>query len=920
MSRSWRIKHRLFILALLPAVVVGIVLTAYWSMLKVQELESRLVTRGNTIAGFLAPVVAHGVTSGNDALVRSVAAHMRSQPDLVAIRVFDRHGNPIYTHVQEPPPSRRLHVLSERLFGHGTRAFEAPVLSGGPGDIGHNGGPVDTGAGEPRQVIGQVRISLSTIPTAIKQTEWILRSIAIILGLLAITAVIASRLERPLSRTLEEMADTVHRIGRGELDARLPVRGGGELEVLANGINRMVENLRQAHARMTARVQASTRDLQDQLKLIDEKNRALTVARTQAEEANVKKSRLLANISHELRTPLSAIQGYTELLAQQGNLDERQQGWLGIINASSRDTLKLVNELLDVSRLESGRMSIHKAQFDLGQCLAEVIGICRRSAHGRRADVTLLMDPQTPERISSDNLRFKQVITNVLSNALKFTRDGRVNIHTGVRSADGRRQLEIGVRDFGPGINRDDLFHIFEPFFQAGQAHTERPGGGAGLGLSITRGIVGLLGGRITVDSTPGTGSLFTIFLPLDDADVPPAVPLSPRSVDRVAVWSDDPEIQRALLETLEVMRLSAHACRDQETYLRYLGTHARDLGIVWVGELPDHALTQFRDHPDPCARTLLARRTGLGRETMDTLAAQGAHLIPLTVSVPALDRAIRDMTRPGGADTRRTAAADPGHARLDGYRFLVADDNTVNRRLLTELIQRHGGKVEQAGDGDAAVRAHRANPPDLVFMDVHMPGKDGMAALEEIRAADATARVVAVTADLRPEMHIALLQHGFDNVLYKPVSEDDLLACVEDAPHDRPRAPGRTGGDVFDAHQPVHDNEIALQRAGGNPRLARDMLQMLIRDVERVRAQLGRGTTDAETLGDTVHRIHGGARCCGTVRLAARSHALEAALKGGQPDRLEALKDAWIGELDALLEQGDALLRSLEDMASSTD
>lgn len=916
---GWRIKHRLLALSLLPAVVVGIVLTGYWTLVKIQELDARMVARGNTIVGFLAPAAEYGVISGNRAYLRSASTRVRDEPDLISIRISDAQGNLLYTHVRDPQPPRHLHALSALLFGHSIRQFEAPIVITILEDFDRIASFGEPESRQPPRVIGHVSVSLSTIPTAVIQTEWILRSVGLIVLLLGITALVVYRLERPLSLPLEDMAETVHRIGRGDMNARVdPGTGSGELAMLADGINSMADNIRRAHGRLAERVQSATRDLQEQLKLIDRKNRELTLARTQAEEANQKKSRLLASISHELRTPLSAIQGYTELLAQHGQLDEQQESWLSIINASSRDTLKLVNDLLDVSRLESGRISIRRSQFDLGQCLTEVIGICRRSAHGRTVDVTLIMDPETPTCISSDNLRFKQVITNILSNAIKFTLDGRVTVHTGLRQSEARRQLEVCVRDYGPGIDPDELPRIFEPFFQSRHPHIERHSG-AGLGLSITRGIVHLLGGQILVDSAPGTGSLFTLLFPVTDSDVPLPCPPLPNSVSHVAVWGDDPEILRALQHTLRIMHLTVHTCRDADEYLAQLGARPQGIGIIWIREFSPHELETLRRHTPELARTLLARSISLGERLTVELGELGAQLIPLTVSAAALNRAIQTLIRPGVATTKpgRTTAGTPT-SRLRNHRFLVADDNEVNRRLLAEFIQRHGGEVVQARDGNEAVVAYIENQPELVFMDVHMPGKDGIAALEEIRTTDPSAHVVAVTADLRPETHIALLQHGFDQVLYKPVSESDILGCVEGTPPlHRSR---RSANDARETGQPVHDEVVALQRAGGNPQLARDMLQMLLRDVERVCLQMTEDAPRGEALLELVHRIHGGARYCGTLRLAARSQALESALKSGFEAPVSSLQTAWIEEMDSLLAQRTVLMDSLERLANRAE
>lgn len=908
---NWRIKHRLLALALLPSMVVAMVLTGYWTAIKIMELNRQLEERGETIVAFLAPAAEYGVLSGNRAYLRSASTRVREEQDLISIRVSDDRDNLLYTHVRDIQDSRRLHTLSALLFGHEVRQFEAPIVLTSLDGFDFLGGSAEVDRRNTERVIGHVRISLSTVPTAVTQTEWLLRSLVIIVVLLALTGLVIYRLEQPISAPLEQMAETVRRIGRGDLEARTGVRTGGELAQLAHGIDNMAENIQRAHARLAERIQSATRDLQDQLDLIDQKNRELTLARGKAEEANQRKSQLLASISHELRTPLSAIQGYAELLEQYGDLDDRDLGWLEIINTSSKDTLKLVNDLLDVARLESGRITIHRSQFQLGKCLSEVIGICRRSLRDRQVDVTLIMSPETPASITSDHLRFKQVITNLLSNALKFTANGQVNVHASVRQEGRTRQLEICVRDFGPGIEPDDLPHIFEPFFQSRHPEVRRHSG-AGLGLNITRGITELLGGQILVDSAPGTGSLFTLLLPLYDSDVPLPSPPLPGDLGQVTVWCDDTEVRTALLQTLRVMNLGTRAGRSLDDYIQQLDLNPQGIGIIWVRSLSGDDLEKLRLHPSLLARTLIARNSLMPEETQAGLLAQGARFMPLTLSVQSLNQAIQRRLRPGTAsrDVEEDLAEDT--IPLNGLRFLVADDNAVNRRLLAEIIQQQGAQVRQVEDGASAVSAYHEDTPDVVLMDVHMPVKDGIEAMLEIRTEDPTARIVAVTADARPEMHISLLQQGFDQVLSKPISEQDLVECVQESHKGVRRSSRRNVDPARDMPHPVHDPVLSLQRAGGNPQLARDMLDMLIRDAQKALEQITETSMGNEALLELVHRIHGGSRYCGTPRLNTRSQALEAALKDGRTDDVPTLLEAWKQELKALTEGGDSLLESL--------
>ncbi|HSP01086.1 MAG TPA: HAMP domain-containing protein, partial [Thioalkalivibrio sp.] len=265
MMHSWRIKHRLLALALLPALVIALSLTGWWTAIKIMELQEQLETRGNTIVGFLAPAAEYGVISGNRAHLRSASTRVRDEADLISIRISDAQGNLLYTHVKDLQDSQRLQTLSGLLFGHRVRRFEAPVVLSSLDGFDYAGGFGELEPRDDERIIGQVAINLSTVPTTITQTEWLLRSIGLILLLLGITGIIIHRLEQPISGPLEQMAEAVHRIGRGDLDTRLETTSGGELGQLAQGINSMADNIQRTQARKAERIQAATRNLQEQV-------------------------------------------------------------------------------------------------------------------------------------------------------------------------------------------------------------------------------------------------------------------------------------------------------------------------------------------------------------------------------------------------------------------------------------------------------------------------------------------------------------------------------------------------------------------------------------------------------------------------------------------------------------------------------
>jgi two-component system sensor histidine kinase BarA len=367
------------------------------------------------------------------------------------------------------------------------------------------------------------------------------------------------------------------------------------------------------------------------------------------------------------------------------------------------------------------------------------------------------------------------------------------------------------------------------------------------------------------------------------------------------------------MLQTLRVLNLGTRVGNSLDDYMHQLDLNPQGIGIIWVRDLFSEDLDTLRLHPSLLARTLIARNSLMSEENQASLLAHGARFMPLTLSIHSLNQAIQRRLRPGTAsrDAEDEIAGDA--PQLTGLRFLVADDNAVNRRLLAEIIHQQGAEVRQVEDGASAVETYHQDAPDVVLMDVHMPVKDGIQALQEIRAEDPTARIVAVTADARPEMHISLLQQGFDQVLAKPISEQDLLECVQSNHQAGRRASRRNIDPARDMPQPVHDPVLALQRAGGNPQLARDMLDMLIRDAQKALDQIRDASLGNDALLELVHRIHGGSRYCGTPRLNTRSQALESALSDGRLDDVPALLEVWKEELQTLSEQGDTLLKDLD-------
>ncbi|MFP4161604.1 MAG: ATP-binding protein [Ectothiorhodospira sp.] len=902
-----RIRYRILALALLPTLAVALALTVYWTGVKVRELDAQMMERGHMLVAFLAPAAEYGVISGNRAYLEAVTTKARAQPDVVEVSIRDRQGNLLYTHHHQPQePYGKAAILpwiAARLFDEEERHFREPITLTA---LDEHDLPLpesmEGGEEEDSRLLGSVSVSLTNLPTLVHQIQWVLQSLGLILVIVLMTWLVVLRWSLGLSRPLEKIAATVRHIGRGDLSARSRARVSGELGLLQRGINDMAESIERSQRSMVERVNKATRSLQEKLAEIDEKNRALNRARAEADLANRRKSQFLASISHELRTPLTAIRGYTELLLMRDDLDEQPRTWIAIIEESSQDTLKLVNDLLDISRIESGNLPLEHADFDLEQLVAEVVRVCRKGATHQAVDVNVFIDPGMPYRMISDPMRITQVITNILSNAVKFTRNGQVIMRLGIRTSAPALRLEMEVQDFGPGIPEDQREPIFEPFYQVKQ-EDGRGGTGSGLGLSITRGLLQVLHGEIHVESSPGRGSTFHLNLPVEPAD-DPARPASPLTVDAVFLLVDEDEARAACGHCLDVLEIRHSPCSTLPALLQALDEETGPCrALIWTRHADPGLESLLRAHAHRIPQLILVAFAHLPEELTTALRRLGAVLMPPPVSLRSLEAHLhRSLYPQGDPSLQKTDSVPKDPPGIHGWRILIADDNAVNRRLLETFIHRAGGIVDLAADGQEAVERYREAPCDAVLMDVHMPVLNGPDALRAIRREDPGAFVIALTADARPEFRESLLEMGFDRVLTKPVTQAQLQAVILDTPHEGLARPPDHGAEGRDR---LHDPEQAVQAAGGSPELAEELRLLLVKDLQAAHEALQDPDMPQEALLELAHRLKGAARYCAVQRLEQAASRLENTLRSGGGE-VEALRTDLLAEVRLLLQVWD--------------
>ena len=906
--KNWSIKKRVLFLALLPTLIIAVSLAIYFNYSRISSLEDAMHEKGRLLANHLAPACEYGVFSGNMEILETLINKTLFEQDVVSVVVTnsddevllsrtsrdfgpDTNSSILYSFITDKQYRFHATITSTEIV---VDDFEQ-LLSGSQPDS-HS---------ETRD-IGHVYVTLSSLSTRVQQVDSILKGFLItVLGLI-LTAFFAIKISRGVVDPLQQLTSTVKQIAHGDLNSRISINSGGEIGSLEESVNKMAEEIQLVRQDLQTQVDKSTARLKRTLEELEIQNVELDLARNHALSASQTKSEFLANMSHEIRTPMNGVIGFTELLSKT-DLSEQQMDFVNTIRSSASNLLTIINDILDFSKIESGKLDIEKVSFNLSDVMDEIIAMFAPMAYQNNLELIYHPSSILPRNMIGDPFRIRQILINLIGNAIKFTTQGHVIIRVIVVDRDeDELNIKFTVTDTGIGMDDISKQRLFTAFTQA-DTSISRKFGGTGLGLVISKKLAELMKGDIGFTSELGKGSTFWFSLPL--------------IADSKATAFDACQLDASVIlcEPLSHNRLALRAVLDG------MGIRSIETGRAsQICEL-------LEEHDDSSISAVIA---GINRSNIDnatfirslssTLEVTG---LPSLVLASAFENSEIDTLRDAGLDNiiyrcsrqqlisnrllqlidRESQTMDRKPAQQNPYteqshdwsnvHVLLVDDNTINLKLAQTLLQAQGVDVVTAEDGEQAIARCCQQRFDIILMDLHMPRIDGFQATEELRNSDNPCRnavIIALTANAMPEEQVQAFNIGMNDILVKPINEKQLFDIMERWLNDSDAQPPVSNPEKTDSDRnepPVYDHQEGIQLAGGNEQLALELFNMLIKELpeHQQRMETAKASGDIGDLKYAVHKLHGATSYCGVPGLRARAKYLEDCIDNQQLEQIDA-------------------------------
>lgn len=895
------LRYWILLCTLLPATLASIGLGSYFAHSKSQELQRNFALQARNIAVPLAISSEKLLTGDNIAAIQALlnASHRLNSAVVSNIALFDQAGNLLAS----SNPQFRVENYPTLLENGDTEPgqlipFNQSLLSYQP--LLFDSDPAVSGY--------YILLHLQNEHILLQQQRYRLHVIMLVIAVIMFGVMLSQFVRHKIQPVLSRIQQQLKQLQEGQYQPQNNRSAIKELDQIQHSMNQLSEQLALLEQDMQHNIEQVTGDLQLSMEQLEVQNIQLDFSRRKAVEENRQKSEFLAKMSHELRTPLNGVIGFTRQLLKT-QLSANQHDYLSTIQKSANSLLHLVNDVLDFSKLEEGRMSINPEPFSLRDLLNDATELLAANAFDKHLELVMMIDSGCPDDLVADPGRLTQVLMNIAGNAIKFTEHGSIVIRVSATLLnEDQLILHCSVQDTGRGISEDKQNMLFQGFTSSQPTDHQS---GSGLGLMISQRLVQAMGGNIGFESKAAEGSTFWFTIKCQRHQLSVAEPLPIDVLDGKTLLYFEPQqySREATLNLLHSWGLQVTACATKGQLQQALN-HGQQYDVGLIGRAiainqVNLVINLVQQIQPSCQHTYLLVNT-LSPNLREAMLASGANAclpkpthqrkLALALAKPYLDQAKK---LPLPVSLPRAA-----------LKVLTVDDNEANLKLINTLLMELVEQLESATNGADAWQKATQHVYDIIFMDINMPVMDGISACQRIRQSSLNEHtpIIAVTAHAVAGERARLLSLGFNEFLSKPLDEKMLHYTLQEfCPliGQSAAATDNSAGDVEPGNggNGLIDWKIALQRAAGKPALAKDMLNMLLTGLPETQQQLSDAihADNAEQLLQLIHKLHGACCYTGVPGLKNLAETLETQLKTG-----------------ATLQQLEPELFELDDMLSA--
>ncbi|HAT5042180.1 TPA: response regulator [Legionella pneumophila] len=903
MLKSIGIKYQLRITTLIPAFLVALLFAFFYNGLFGKDLKQHMSRLGEAYIRQLLPAAQYAMLRNDYRTLQGLINASTINPEVKALAFYNADGRLIAyrggkhsIHKPFNPPDYTGDYIESKQINPFTINFIAPITIPkfnlySSTEFKELSTPKIFQADD---ILGWLSIDIDTQSLLIKRYQMLIVTIFITLfGLLmglTIHYFLSKRIYMPIARLRRSMKQILS----NEFETEIRVSSPGELGIIEKGCAHLQRQYLNTVRDLNHHIEIATADLQQSLELLEEKNIELSLEKKKTEEKSRQKSEFIANMSHEIRTPMNGVIGFTNVLLE-SKLDPLQLDYVKTIKSSAQDLLSIINDILDFSKIDAGKLNLDCIPLDIRGCIDEVLSLTSPNAHKKGIDLIPITDINVPKMVLGDPLRIKQIISNLVTNAVKFTDHGYVLIRTKIeQETDKDYTLLFAITDTGIGISPEDQTKLFTAFNQADTSITRRYGG-SGLGLVICKKLCEEMHGRISLTSEINKGSTFSARIKVEKLV---AYEIEKNQTHRFAhlkiiCFDDNPLHLEAIGNGLGFWGIEAIRVDSFNKLSRTLTKH-KDCKIAFIN---------VNQGCERQAAELIAKHKQIpfvliSKWPINDFAALGARgFLYKPISIQKLQDLIESIANENQTEKNTNQELDTLREQLRFLHpeILIAEDNPVNKMLLTSLLN-NNANITTVDDGEMAVTACEDKKFDMILLDLHMPKLNGLEAAKMIRQKSLMNKhspIVLITASSSDLSSIDMKKYGVDFCFQKPIDEKQLLIQIL-------RIVDKT------KHAAI-DWQLCVQKVSGNQALAEEFLAKFIEELYKNREEfIGlMHQKNVKGLADLAHKLHGACCFCGVPILQKRVAQLERlARRTANADNLTEAFTDLIQSIDAVISE----------------